>query len=541
MRPLLKLGLAFTVVLGLLAGGGWLLLAGRDSPPAARLAPGSGAGGVGRPDGDWVVARTDDGFVGYRIRERLGAISAPNDVVGRSHNVTGTVVITGSTLTAAQVTVDMTTLRTDMEPRDGRMREDGLETLRFPTANFRLTRPVALGDVSGGRVVSLRLPGELTLHGVTRQVTFPLQARWDGATIQVAGSMPLRRADYALQVPSLVGFRIQDQGAVELELTLVRKGAALAAPVSTLAHHAAIPKPGQGEPGRPQGRPCRGGRPLVPAQGRLLFAGITDDDVEHLYTIGADGRRLRRVGNDSAFQMQPTWSPDGRRIAFSRAEDAPDAPPPSVTVISADGSDRKDLSRGGMPDWSPDGRRIAFMSETGGDGTGKISVMGADGAVVRQFTDTPTSDSEPRWSPDGRRIAVSAYGGATNDDIAVIDARTGRFRRLTHAPGYEDSPAWSPDGRRIAYVKDGAIHLLRADASGDRAITTGRNDSAPNWSPDGRRLSWVRDGNLYLARADGSGAACVQIGMLLTSGARWSARTLTIRSQVQPARPPHQP
>jgi dipeptidyl aminopeptidase/acylaminoacyl peptidase/polyisoprenoid-binding protein YceI len=521
MRPLIRLVLAVTVVLGLLAGGGWLLLAGRDAPQAARLQPAAGAGGVGRPDGEWIVAPAGGGFVGYRIRERLGAISAPNDVVGRSHNISGTVRIAGGRLTAAQVTVDMSTLRTDMEPRDGRMRADGLETLRFPTATFTLTRPIALGSVSGGRVVSLELPGELTLHGVTRPVAFPLQARWDGATIQVAGAMPLRRADFGLQTPSLVGFRIQDQGLVELELTLVRKGAALAGPVSTLAHHPAVPQPGQNDPSGPKGPPCRSDKPLVPAQGRLLFAALGDDDTEHLYTIGADGRRLRRVGHDDAVEMQPTWSPDGRRVAFSRAEDDPNAPPPSVTVIGANGSGRKELAVGGLPDWSPDGHRIAFTSESGGDGTGKISIMAADGSAPRQFADTPTSDSEPRWSPDGRRIAVSAYGGATNDDLAVIEVGSGSFRRLTQAAGYEDSPAWSPDGRRIAYVKDGAIHLMGADGSGDRAITTGRKDSAPNWSPDGRRLCWVRDGNLYLARSDGSGAACLRVGMLLTSGARW--------------------
>lgn len=196
MRPLLKLGVAVTVAIGLLAGGGYLLLARRDSPPAAQLRPGSGAGGTGQPNGEWVVARTDESFVGYRICERLGTISAPNDVVGRSKGVSGTVAIAGGVIMAAQVTVDMTQLRTDQDSRDDRMREDGLQTARFPTATFKLARPVTLGDVSGGRVVDLRLPGVLTLHGVTRPVVFPLQARWDGATIQVAGSMGIRRPDF---------------------------------------------------------------------------------------------------------------------------------------------------------------------------------------------------------------------------------------------------------------------------------------------------------------------------------------------------------
>jgi polyisoprenoid-binding protein YceI len=134
MRPMVKLGVAVAVVVGLLVGGGYLLLARRDSLPAARLRPGSGAGGTGQPDGEWVVARTDASFVGYRIRERLGSVSAPNDVVGRSRAVDGTLVIAGGSVTAAQVTVDMTQLRTDVDSRDERMREDGPQTFRFPTA-----------------------------------------------------------------------------------------------------------------------------------------------------------------------------------------------------------------------------------------------------------------------------------------------------------------------------------------------------------------------------------------------------------------------
>jgi polyisoprenoid-binding protein YceI len=511
----------------LLAGGGWLFLASRDAPPAARLRPGGGAGGSGRPDGEWVVAPDTDGFVGYRVRERLGSISAPNDVVGRSPAVSGSVTIAGGAVTGAQVTVDMTRLRTDVEPRDERMRDDGLETGRFPTASFRLDRPVPLGDVTGARVVRVRLPGTLTLHGVARPIEFPVEARWDGATIQVAGGTRVRRADFGLEVPNLVGYRIEDTGVVELELTLVRKGAALAGPVSTLRRTVAVPKAGDGEPGRPLGEPCRGGRRLPGGGGRLLFTAITDDDAEHLFTIGADGRGLRRVGTDTAAELDPTWSPDGRRIAYARAEPSQYAPPSSVNVILADGSGRRrDLTPGQLsiqPDWSPDGRRIAVTTDTnpGLDDTTTIALVDPAGSPPRALADTPTSDSEPRWSPDGRRLAVSSFGGPGNEDVALIDPATGRFRRLTSSPSYEHSPAWSPDGRRIAYVKDGAIHVMRADGSADRPLTRGRKDAAPAWSPDGTRLSFVRDGNLHLVRADGAGSACVRTGMLLTSGARW--------------------
>jgi polyisoprenoid-binding protein YceI len=526
MGPLPRRALAAAgAVAVLVAGGGWLFLAGRDAPPSARLRPGAGAGGDGRPDGRWVVAQDADGFVGYRVRERLGSISAPNDVVGRSPAVSGTVTIAGGAVTGAEVTVDMTRLRTDVEPRDGRMRDEGLETARFPTASFRLRQPVPLGDVSGARVVELRLPGDLTLHGVTRAVEFPVQARWDGATIQVAGGTRVRRADFDLEVPSLAGYRIEDTAVVELELTLVRAGASLAGPVSTLRRATAVPQAGGEEPGRPQAEPCRGGGRLPGGGGRLLFSAITGDDTEHLFTIGADGRGRRRVGADDAGELDPTWSPDGRWIAYARAEPYQFSPPPSVHVIRADGSGRRDLTPGeasSQPDWSPDGRHLAVTSITGSGQVNKISIVPIDGSASGILARTPSlADSEPRWSPDGRRLAVSAYGGPGNDDIALIDPATGRFRRLTTSPSYEHSPAWSPDGRRIAYVKDGAIHVMGRDGTADRAVTRGRKDAAPAWSPDGTRLSFVRDGNLLITRPDGSGAACVRVGMLLTSGARW--------------------
>ncbi|HEX5879008.1 MAG TPA: YceI family protein [Actinomycetota bacterium] len=296
MGPLPRRALAAVAAVAVLAGGGWLFLAGRDAPPEARLRPGAGEGGSGRPDGTWVVAPDADGFVGHRVRERLGSISAPNDVVGRSPGVSGTVTIAGGAVTGAEVTVDMTRLRTDVEPRDGRMREEGLETDRFPTASFRLREPVPLGDVSGARVVDLRLPGNLTLHGVTRPLDVPVQARWDGDSIQVAGGTRIRRADFDLEVPTLAGYRIEDTAVVELELTLVREGAALAGSASTLRRATAVPQPGGEEPGRPQAEPCRGGGRLPEGDGRLLFSAITDDDTEHLFTIGADGRALRRTG-----------------------------------------------------------------------------------------------------------------------------------------------------------------------------------------------------------------------------------------------------
>ncbi len=405
------------------------------------------------------------------------------------------------------------------------MHDRGLEIDTFPTATFRLTRPAPLGDARGGQVVRVQLPGDLTLHGVTRPVVVPLEARWDGPTIQVAGSLEIRRRDFGLEVPSLLGFRIEDRGVIELELTLARRGARPNAPPSTLQRHPEVPASGA-DPFEPQAPPCRGGGRLPPGGGRLLFEADTT-----LWVVGADGRGLRRVGGDTAEQSQPAWSPDGRRIAYTRALPGDTQQPPILNVIGADGKGRREVAPGTLafePDWSPDGRRIAVV--TGEENSSELAVLNADGSGFRQLTTTSGAESSPVWSPDGRRIALATYGGgSSNEDVAVVDADGSGLRRLTTAPGYEYAPAWSPDGRRLAYVKDGAIHVMTAAGTGGRRLTKGPRDGAPTWSPDGRRLAFVRDGSIYVARADGSAAACLRTGKTVVSRPVWQPASASSR------------
>jgi dipeptidyl aminopeptidase/acylaminoacyl peptidase/polyisoprenoid-binding protein YceI len=526
MPRLLKVGLGAAVAVALLLGGGWLVLAARtaDTPGTARLRPAPDrAPATGTADGEWVVAADAGGFVGYRIRERLTVVTAPSDVVGRSAAVTGTVTIARGTVTAAEVTADLSELHTDQPPRDGAMHDRGLELNRFPTARFKLGGQVPLGTVGGGQVVHVQLPGDLTLHGVTRRVTVPLEARWDGPTIQVAGSFEIRRADFGLQVPSLLGFRIADRGVVELELTLTRKGAQPPVAGSTLQHHPTVPAPG-GDPFGPQSPPCRGGRPLPGGGGRLLFA--AGGDTTQLWVVGADGSGLRRIGGDDASQAEPAWSPDSTHIAYTRSLPGDDQQPPTVNVIRADGKGRRDLAPGrpaGEPAWSPDGHRLVVVTAGDSGDLSDLAVLNADGSGFRQLTTTAGADSGPSWSPDGRRLALATYAdaGASNEDVAVVDADGSGLHRLTTAPGYEYAPAWSPDGGRIAYVKDGAIHVMNADGTGDRQLTNGRRDAAPSWSPTGDRLAFVRDGSIFVARADGTGAACLPTGKAVVSRPAW--------------------
>jgi polyisoprenoid-binding protein YceI len=124
----------------------------------------------------------------------------------------------------ARVDVDVTQLKSDKSQRDNRIRTDGLETDTYRTASFELTTPIDLGSVpAAGAEVAVQAIGNLTLHGVTRPTTFDLRARWNGETIDVAGSTEVVMADYQINPPNVGGFvSVDDHGTVELQLTFVR-------------------------------------------------------------------------------------------------------------------------------------------------------------------------------------------------------------------------------------------------------------------------------------------------------------------------------
>jgi polyisoprenoid-binding protein YceI len=187
---------------------------------------GRGGGAVaGNPDGRWAVQRGNATFVGFRVREKFGALPAPNDAVGRTPAVVGGMTIRNGQVTAALVTGDLRQLKSDKAKRDNVIRTRGLQTNLFPAASFQLTRPINLvaARLTYGRVANLNAIGILTVHGVTRTVQLPLQGRWDGNTLQVVGRLPVNFAEFQIQPPSVAGFvTVQNQGQIELNLVFQR-------------------------------------------------------------------------------------------------------------------------------------------------------------------------------------------------------------------------------------------------------------------------------------------------------------------------------
>jgi polyisoprenoid-binding protein YceI len=230
-------GIAAALVV-VIAGAGfafWQLFGGDAPAPAALTtlpastassstsASGSSGESVG---GTWTIDAASgslaDGsstYAGYRVQEELSGVGA-NTAVGRTQNVSGTMTIEGTTLMALEVTVDMTTLQSDKTQRDDQLRMRGLETDRFPTATFTLTQPIEVGqEPKAGETVELTAVGDLTLHGVTKQVSVPLQAVVSDGEIQAIASFDVALADYHIEKPT--GFlilSIADTGTIELHL-----------------------------------------------------------------------------------------------------------------------------------------------------------------------------------------------------------------------------------------------------------------------------------------------------------------------------------
>jgi polyisoprenoid-binding protein YceI len=187
-----------------------------DASSTTSAAPSSVPEGI---EGSWSI--TTGSQAGYRAKEVLFGQDA--EAVGRTSTVTGTMTIEGTTVTATEVEVDMTTVASDESRRDGQFRNRIMDTATFPTATFSLSEPIELGAVPGdGEQLTRTVTGELTLRGVTQSVTFELTARRNGATIEANGIIPIDFDDYEIPDASGGPATVGRNGEVELLLVFAR-------------------------------------------------------------------------------------------------------------------------------------------------------------------------------------------------------------------------------------------------------------------------------------------------------------------------------
>lgn len=175
----------------------------------------------GTVDGTWKLTPNSAGsFAQYRIHEQFADGLLDNEATGQTADVTGSMKISGTTVSDINVIANMAALKSDKDFRDGVIKDRGLETNKFPTAKFVATAPITLPSApKKGVTVTVPLTGDLTLHGVTKSVTITLKGRWDGAKIQVIGELPIKLPDYGMTGPtSPLVAEVDDHGTLELKL-----------------------------------------------------------------------------------------------------------------------------------------------------------------------------------------------------------------------------------------------------------------------------------------------------------------------------------
>jgi polyisoprenoid-binding protein YceI len=193
-----------------------------STTPAAAAAVTSAAAGTGADtiSGTWNVVQPSS--AGYRVKEVLNGQST--EAVGRTTTVEGTVVISGTTVTEAQLSVDLSTVSSDSSRRDAQFRGRIMNTAEFPVAIFDLDQPIELGSLPGeGPQVSVTATGTLSLHGTDRSVQVAITARRSSTGIELTGSAPIVFADFGIDPPGVGGFvTTDDNGVLEFALTLQR-------------------------------------------------------------------------------------------------------------------------------------------------------------------------------------------------------------------------------------------------------------------------------------------------------------------------------
>jgi eukaryotic-like serine/threonine-protein kinase len=216
-----------------------------------------------------------------------------------------------------------------------------------------------------------------------------------------------------------------------------------------------------------------------------------------------------RLTTDPALDAAPVWSPDGKRIAFCRF-----GPHPGIYTVSALGGSEHKLAElastgtglGLQISWSPDGQWLAFGSDADA-GTG-IILFPAENGGPRRLTspNAPASDSAPSFSPDGRRLAYAGCLDTDRCDVYIADLSPtytlqGAPRRITTQNAFFYGLTWSRDGKSVIYsasLYSGIVsYLWRVNVDGrrppERLEIAGRSATSPSVSPVGNRLVFSRD------------------------------------------------
>ena len=265
--------------------------------------------------------------------------------------------------------------------------------------------------------------------------------------------------------------------------------------------------------------------------GRIAFVsnrgGVNQIYVMDVNASGA-GSNAARLTHDTGTEEYPSWSPDGKRLAYQHGFNGS-----AIYVINANGSGERRLSpTPGLdvtPSWSPDGTKIVYARLYGAPQPNvppmtDIRIMNADGTGDHSVLANTRFSVEPRWSVNNQLVFMSLMSSSTLE-VFVMNVDGSGLRQLT-TMGTNGDPVWSPDGTRITFGSNreggGKLNIFAMQADGSQQTQLTHFDvpyeaGDTNWSSDGRKITFEYDINgkqqsdpnahaeVWTMNADGSG------------------------------------
>ena len=225
----------------------------------------------------------------------------------------------------------------------------------------------------------------------------------------------------------------------------------------------------------------------------VTAAGAAEKRIFRLVVTDADGENPRIMMESAQPIMSPSWSPDGRRIAYVSFENRRS----EIYVQDLRSGSRKRVSArpgvNGAPAWSPDGRQLA-VSLSRQDGNLDIYTLDMDSQMLTRLTSGAAIDTEPAWSLDGQQVYYTsdATGGP---QVYRVSALGGASQRVTFEGSYNARPRMSPDGKQLAVVHNDRgnyrIALVDLSRSSTQVLSEGRLDESPSFAPNGETLIYA--------------------------------------------------
>ena len=220
--------------------------------------------------------------------------------------------------------------------------------------------------------------------------------------------------------------------------------------------------------------------------GKLAIEGDTRGGI---WTVEPNGNDLTRLTGKKGLPFAPSWSADGKWIAFTQFN--------NLWKMRADGSDQQKLAKGvgGSIDtnvsWSPDDRKLVFGKKD------DLWTVKANGQNAKRITNTAAIEASPSWSPKGGLIAFKFSDPNTNVNELRLIQPNGAGQTPIPNTKFGAEPDWSPNAKRLVYSNQANLFIIHPDGSGQRPFVQVKKRYAadPAWSPNGKEIAYAQNFN----------------------------------------------